>query len=59
MGMADPDVGLGYGYVTSQMGATFAGDPRDAVLRAAIYSSLQAQPDTRPAQQPPSGTAAG
>jgi CubicO group peptidase (beta-lactamase class C family) len=40
MGMADPDVGLGYGYVTSQMGATFAGDPRDAALRAAIYSSL-------------------
>jgi CubicO group peptidase (beta-lactamase class C family) len=40
MGMADPDVGLGYGYVTSQMGSTFAGDPRDVALRAAIWSSL-------------------
>ena len=40
MGMADPNVGLGYGYVTSRMGATFAGDPRDAALRAAIYACL-------------------
>ena len=33
--------GLGYGYVTSQMGTTFTGDPRDMALREALYSGLQ------------------
>jgi CubicO group peptidase (beta-lactamase class C family) len=41
MGFADPDLGLGYGYVTSQMGTTFTGDPRDVALREAIYSVIQ------------------
>ena len=41
MGFADPDAGLGYAYVTSQMGTTFTGDPRDVALRQAIDSVLQ------------------
>jgi CubicO group peptidase (beta-lactamase class C family) len=41
MGFADPDAGLGYAYVTSRMGTTFTGDPRDVALREAIYSVLQ------------------
>jgi CubicO group peptidase (beta-lactamase class C family) len=41
LGFADPDVGIGYAYVTSQMGTTFTGDPREMALRQAIYSVLQ------------------
>lgn len=59
MGMADPDVGLGYGYVTSQMGATFAGDPRDAALRAVIYSSLSCNHNGVPGAAATSRGAAG
>ena len=40
MGFADPDAGVGYAYVTSQMGTTFTGDPRDLALRKALYSAL-------------------
>lgn len=40
LGFADPDVGVGYGYVTSHMGMTFSGDPRDVALRKALYSAL-------------------
>jgi CubicO group peptidase (beta-lactamase class C family) len=36
MGYADPEVGIGYGYVTNRMGTNFHGDPRDVALRAAI-----------------------
>jgi CubicO group peptidase (beta-lactamase class C family) len=36
MGYADPSVGIGYGYVTNQMGVKLNGDPRDVALRAAI-----------------------
>ena len=39
LGFADPEAGIGYGYVTSQMGATLTGDPRDVALRDALYSS--------------------
>jgi len=39
-GFADPDSGIGYGYVTSQMGGTLAGDPRDVALRKALYAAL-------------------
>jgi CubicO group peptidase (beta-lactamase class C family) len=39
MGFAVPELGLGYGYVTSQMGTTFSGDPRDVALREAVYQS--------------------
>jgi CubicO group peptidase (beta-lactamase class C family) len=40
LGFADPDMRIGYGYVTSQMGMTFTGDPRDVALRDAFYSAL-------------------
>jgi CubicO group peptidase (beta-lactamase class C family) len=40
-GLADPTVGLGYAYVTSQMGTTLTGDPRDVALRDALYSALE------------------
>lgn len=36
MGYADPEVGIGYGYVTNRMGMAFNGDPRDVALRAAL-----------------------
>ena len=41
LGFADPDAEIGYGYVTSRMGTTFTGDPRDIALREALYSVLQ------------------
>jgi CubicO group peptidase (beta-lactamase class C family) len=37
MGFADPDTGIGYGYVTSRMGTKLSGDPRDVALRKAVY----------------------
>jgi CubicO group peptidase (beta-lactamase class C family) len=40
MGFADPTAGVGYAYVTSQMGTKFTGDPRDVALRKALYSAL-------------------
>ena len=42
MGFADPTTGIGYAYVTSQMGTTLTGDPRDRALRAALYSAIAA-----------------
>ena len=44
MGFADPDAGIGYGYVTSRMGTVFTGDPRDIALRDALYASLACHP---------------
>ena len=41
LGFADPTAGIGYGYVTSQMGTTLTGDPRDLALREALYSALR------------------
>jgi CubicO group peptidase (beta-lactamase class C family) len=40
LGFADPDAGIGYGYVTSQMGTALTGDPRDTALRDALYAAL-------------------
>ena len=40
LGFADPDAGVGYAYVTSQMGTRLTGDPRDLALRDALYSAL-------------------
>jgi CubicO group peptidase (beta-lactamase class C family) len=40
LGFADPDVGVGYAYVTSQAGTSLTGDPRDMALRDALYSVL-------------------
>ena len=44
LGFADPDAGVGYGYVTSQMGTHLTGDPRDVALREALYSVIGAAP---------------
>ena len=41
LGFADPDTGIGYGYVTSQMGTALTGDPRDVALRGALYAALR------------------
>ena len=40
LGFADPTVGVGYAYVTSQMGTRLTGDPRDVALRDALYSAI-------------------
>jgi CubicO group peptidase (beta-lactamase class C family) len=40
LGFADPKAAIGYGYVTSQMGTTLTGDPRDLALRNAVYSII-------------------
>ena len=41
LGFADPDAGIGYAYVTSQMGTALTGDPRDVAVRDALYSALR------------------
>jgi len=41
MGFADPEAGVGYAYVTSQMGTTLTGDPRDVALSEALYAALR------------------
>jgi CubicO group peptidase (beta-lactamase class C family) len=40
LGFADPGAGIGYAYVTSQMGTSLTGDPREVALRAALYPAL-------------------
>jgi CubicO group peptidase (beta-lactamase class C family) len=40
LGFADPAAGIGYAYVTSQMGTSLTGDPRDVALRNALYSEV-------------------
>ena len=40
LGFADPVAGIGYAYVTSRMGKSLTGDPRDVALRNALYSTL-------------------
>lgn len=40
LGFADPKACIGYGYVTSQMGTTLTGDPRDLALRNVLYSII-------------------
>jgi CubicO group peptidase (beta-lactamase class C family) len=47
LGFADPDAGIGYGYVTSQMGTVFTGAPRDVALRDALYAALRSLPRQR------------
>ena len=41
MGFVDPEAGIGYAYVTSQMGTTLTGDPRDLALSEAVYAALR------------------
>ena len=43
LGFADPKAGIGYAYVTSQMGTALTGDPRDLALRNAVYSIIGAR----------------
>ena len=38
LGFADPKTGIGYAYVTSQMGVSVTGDPRELALQNALYS---------------------
>lgn len=40
LGFADPTNGVGYAYVTSQIGTRLTGDPRDLALRDALYSAI-------------------
>jgi CubicO group peptidase (beta-lactamase class C family) len=42
LGFADPEAGVGYAYVTSRMGTSLTGDPRDVALRDALYSAIPA-----------------
>jgi CubicO group peptidase (beta-lactamase class C family) len=44
LGFADPTAGVGYAYVTSQMGTALTGDPRDVALRDALYAAIPASP---------------
>jgi CubicO group peptidase (beta-lactamase class C family) len=44
LGFADPSAGVGYAYVTSQMGTSLTGDPRDVALRDALSKALTTQP---------------
>jgi len=40
IGFADPGAGIGYAYVTSQMGTHLTGDPRDVALREALNFAI-------------------
>jgi len=44
LGFADPKAGIGYAYVTNQMGTALTGDPRDLALRNAVYSIIPPAP---------------
>ena len=41
LGFADPETGVGYAYVTSQMGTALTGDPRDVAIRVALDAALR------------------
>ena len=43
MGFADPTAGVGYAYVTSQMGTSLTGDPRDIALRDALDTAIRSR----------------
>jgi CubicO group peptidase (beta-lactamase class C family) len=44
LGFADPNSGIAYGYVTSRMGTSLTGDPRDLALREAMSRALASLP---------------
>jgi CubicO group peptidase (beta-lactamase class C family) len=48
LGFADLKAGVGYAYVTSQMGTRLTGDPRDVALRDALYAALPPSSDVSP-----------
>jgi CubicO group peptidase (beta-lactamase class C family) len=39
-GFADPDAGVGYGYVMNRLGFCLSDDPREVALRRAVYACL-------------------
>ena len=41
LGFADPEASLAYAYVTSRMGTSLTGDPRDIALRNAVRAALR------------------
>ena len=47
LGFADPEAGMGYAYVTSQMGTDLTGDPRDVALRDALYAAVRSSESIR------------
>jgi CubicO group peptidase (beta-lactamase class C family) len=47
MGFADPATGLGYAYVTGQMGTSVTGDPREVALRDALFGAIRARTPAR------------
>ena len=47
LGFADPKSGIGYAYVTNQMGTALSGDPRDLALRDALYAILSSRSKIR------------
>ena len=40
LGFADPETGIGYGYIPNRKSVTMNGDPRDVALREALKKSL-------------------
>lgn len=44
MGFADPAAGVGYAYVTSQMGTSVTGDPREVALRETLHRAVAKLP---------------
>jgi hypothetical protein len=40
-GCADPDLGVGYAYAPNRLGMYMSGDPREKVLRDALYECLR------------------
>jgi CubicO group peptidase (beta-lactamase class C family) len=51
LGFADPKAGVGYAYVTSQMGTRLTGDPRDVALRDALYAAMRASSGVSPVSE--------
>ncbi len=51
-GYADPETGVGYGYVTNRMGTTLEGDPRDIALRTAMARVRRSTTGAPVARQP-------
>jgi CubicO group peptidase (beta-lactamase class C family) len=39
-GFADPDTGIGYGYVMNKLGFHLVGDPRELALRQALFRDV-------------------
>jgi hypothetical protein len=44
VGFADPDNGIGFGYVMNRMMANLSGDPRHRGLVAAVYDAIGVEP---------------